>query len=95
MRFYYPAIVTKKTDGSYHADFPDLEMCEADGYNEDDCLDKAKDALYSWIDVELQEEGEPDLPPASDIEELEKGLGENQFVRTVMIIYRILEGWEE
>lgn len=94
MRFYYPAIVTKNPDGSCHADFPDLEMCQADGYNEDDCLDKAKDALYNWIDVELQEE-EPDLPPASDADELEKKVGDNQFVRTVMIIYRILEGWEE
>lgn len=94
MRFYYPAVVTKKADGSYHAEFPDLEMCEADGYNEIDCLEKAKEAMYDWIDVELREE-EPDLPPASDIDELQAGLAENQFVRQIMIIYRILEGWEE
>lgn len=94
MRFYYPAIFTENTDGSFHVDFPDLEMCEADGYNEQDALDRAKDALYNWIDVELQED-EPDLPAASDSEDLKKKLEKNQSVRTVMTIYRMMEGWEE
>ena len=32
MTFTYPAVFTEKEDGTgYHAFFPDLEMCEADG----------------------------------------------------------------
>ena len=30
MNFVYPAIISK-TDNGYHARFPDLEMCEANG----------------------------------------------------------------
>ena len=38
MTFTYPAVFTEKEDGTgYHAFFPDLEMCEADGADLDPC----------------------------------------------------------
>jgi len=37
MTFTYPAVFTEKEDGTgYHAFFPDLEMCEADGADLED-----------------------------------------------------------
>ena len=31
MRFIYPAVIKELPDGRFHARFPDLEMCEAEG----------------------------------------------------------------
>lgn len=93
MKFFYPAIITKKDDG-YHAEFPDLETCTAFGETLDEALDNAKDAAYDWIDVELHEEV-PELPPSSDKSDLEKNLAENQFVREILVTYRMMDGWEE
>ena len=36
MKFIYPAVFKKKTDGGYAAYFPDLEFCEASGETLDD-----------------------------------------------------------
>lgn len=91
MKFVYPAII-EKTKTGYHASFPDLMMCEADGETLGEVLDHAQDMMYSWIDVELQED-EPDLPGVTDEEDMD--LKEGQFVRNIMITYRFHSGWDE
>ena len=59
MTFTYPAVFTEKEDGTgYHAFFPDLEMCEADGADLEDAIENARDAAQNWIsvdDIELAE----------------------------------------
>ena len=50
MNFVYPAIISK-TDNGYHARFPDLEMCEADGPTLDACLDEARYAMEEGLGV--------------------------------------------
>ena len=92
MKFYYPVIVQKKTDGTYYAHFPDLKMCEAVGDTMEDVLEHATEAAWNWINLELQEE-EPDLPPATDSVDMK--LAENEEVREILVNYRMTEGWEE
>lgn len=92
MRFTYPVVVTKEKDGSCKGYFPDLKGCEVSGADFQDCLDEAQLAAYNWIDLEMHED-DPQIPPSSDIDEL--GLKENQEARNILVIYRILEGWEE
>ena len=42
MTFTYPAVFTPHKNGKgYHAFFPDLECCEADGPDLEDAIDKA------------------------------------------------------
>lgn len=42
MTFVYPAIFTPHEDGKgYHALFPDLECCEADGGDLEDAVEEA------------------------------------------------------
>ncbi|MBQ6386563.1 MAG: type II toxin-antitoxin system HicB family antitoxin [Lachnospiraceae bacterium] len=92
MRFIYPAVIKELPDGRFHARFPDLEMCEAEGATLDLALREAKAAAWSWVDLEFTEE-DPKLPPASDPEDLT--LEEGEFVRNILIIYRVHEGWDE
>lgn len=92
MRFIYPAVFSEKPDGTWHAVFPDLAMCEADGSSLDDCIRNANEAARDWIDLELHED-EPDLPPATSPEDIE--LKEGEIVRRILVIYRMLEGWDE
>ncbi len=54
MKFIYPAVFKKKTDGGYAAYFPDLEFCEASGETLDDAIDNANEAARTWITVELK-----------------------------------------
>ena len=55
MTFIYPAVFTPhKEDEGYHAYFPDLEGCEADGPDLEDTMDNAREAAYNWICVELE-----------------------------------------
>ena len=61
MTFIYPAVVRKKDDGSFEGYFPDLMMCDFKGRDLDCALDDARESMYEWIRVELQEEEEPDL----------------------------------
>ena len=58
MKFIYPAVFKKKTDGGYAAYFPDLEFCEASGETLDDAIDNANEAARTWITVELEERSE-------------------------------------
>lgn len=92
MRFIYPAVVSRNPDGTYHAEFPDLEQCEADGDSVDDVLRNANLAAHSWIELEMMED-DPMLPPASDADTIP--LKDGEFVRSILVIYKVLDGWEE
>ncbi len=91
MNFIYPAIL-KKTENGYHARFPDLEMCEAEGPTIDETLDRARDEMENWIRAELEED-EPVLPTISDPEDMQ--LEEGEEVRNIMVVYRFYDGWDE
>lgn len=91
MKFIYPAIITKTETGCYHASFPDLACCEAEGETLDEVLDNANAAVVNWIEVEL--ETECMLPPVSDPEDIP--LKENEFVRNICVTIRMSDGWEE
>jgi len=92
LTFTYPAVVRKKEDGSFEGYFPDLLMCDFKGEDLNSSLDDARDSMYEWIRVELQEE-EPDLPAAS--EESEILLKEGESIHHISIHYRFHEGWDE
>jgi len=92
MRFIYPAVISERTDGTYHASFPDLMMCEADGETLFEVQRNATQAAFDWIDLEMHEE-DPDLPPASDKSEIV--LKEGERVCDILVIYRMHEGWDE
>lgn len=93
MTFVYPAVVRKKEDGSYEGSFPDLMMCDFKGQDLDSALDDARESMYEWIRVELQEEEEPDLPVASEDSEIK--LKEGESLHHISIHYRFHEGWDE
>ena len=81
-------LITEKEDGTgYHAFFPDLEMCEADGADLEDAIENARDAAQNWISVEL-EEFEGDLPFATHVDDIE--LAENQVAKQIMVKIKFL-----
>lgn len=92
MKFYYPVVIEKKAEGRWHASFPDLAMCEADGTDEFDVLQEARQAAYSWIELELGED-DPHMPAPSDPKDIK--LDPGQQVRMILINYRMFEGWDE
>lgn len=92
MRFVYPAVIKKQKNGVFRADFPDLATCYAEGATIDECTRNANQAAYEWIDLEMKED-DPDMPPATSPDDIELHNGE--IVRNILVIYRILEGWEE
>ena len=92
MTFIYPVILTRKEDGSWEGEFPDLAMCRCKGPTLHEALEDARLQAYDWIDLELQEEN-PVMPHVSDEEDLD--LKEGQEVRRVMVHYRFTEGWDE
>lgn len=88
MTFTYPAIFTPhKEDGGYHAAFPDLECCEADGADLEDAIENARDAALNWISVEMQE-FEGDLPFSTHVDDL--ALEEGQLVKQIMVKVKLL-----
>lgn len=92
MKFIYPAIFHKNAFGKYHAFFPDLDCCEAEGDTLDDAIDHANEAAYNWIYSELMED-EMDLPPVSD--ECDLHLQEGDIVRNIQVNIRMYDGWDE
>lgn len=91
MTFIYPAVFAPhKEDSGYHAYFPDLEGCEADGPDLEDTMDNAREAAYNWICVELEEGSEEfaGLPEVSHTEDLE--LEKDAFVRQMMIVVKLM-----
>jgi len=93
LTFVYPAVVRKKDDGSFEGYFPDLMMCDFKGADLNSALDDARDSMYEWIRVELQEEEEPDLPAVSSDSEI--SLNEGEALHHISIHYRFHEGWDE
>ena len=91
MKFVYPAVFRKKESGGYHAFFPDLECCYAEGPTLDDAIEKANEAANDWITLELAEEGI--LPPVS--EESDLLLQDGDIVRNISVNIRFYDGWDE
>ncbi len=88
MTFIYPAVFTPHKDGKgYHAYFPDLECCEADGPDLEDAIENAREAAGNWIMVELEEE-ECDLPFSSHEDDIV--LEEGQFIRRISVTIKLL-----
>ncbi len=96
MRFIYPAVIRQTGEREFHAVFPDLNGCEARGDSLDDCIRNCNLEAYDWIDLEMHEE-EPDIPGATDLDELEElyGSEEHTVIRNILTIYRMREGWDE
>ena len=92
MTFIYPVVLTRRQDGSWGGEFPDLKMCRCEGRTLHEALEDARLQAYNWIDLELQEEN-PVMPHVSDEEDLD--LKEGQEVRNIMVHYRYTEGWDE
>lgn len=92
MKFIYPAVFRKTETGTYQAFFPDLECCYAEGDTLDEAIDRANDAAYDWISLELSEE-DCQLPSISDENDLE--LKEGDIVRNISVNIRFYEGWDE
>ena len=87
MTFVYPAVFTPhKEDKGYHAYFPDLECCEADGPDLEDAIENARYAAGNWIQVELEDEG--DLPFSTHADDI--ALQEGQFVRMISVTVKLL-----
>ena len=92
MKFIYPAIFSKTTEGTFEARFPDLECCTATGETLDDCIENAKQAAYDWIYVELTE-FDSELPPITDPDDLV--LSDNETLRNISVNIRLTDGWDE
>lgn len=92
MKFIYPAVFHKTENNTIHAYFPDLACCEADGATLDEAIEKANDALFDWITLELSED-EVILPPISDPDDLT--LEEGDIVRNISVNIRFYDGWDE
>ncbi|MDO4269152.1 MAG: type II toxin-antitoxin system HicB family antitoxin [Eubacteriales bacterium] len=87
MTFTYPAVLTPhKDDKGYHVTVPDLECCEADGPDLEDALEAARDAVYNWIMVELEDNG--DIPGQTHAEDME--LAEGSFIRNIRVHVKLL-----
>ena len=72
MNFIYPAIFTEE-QGSYIAEFPDLEGCQTFGKTQEEALKYAEEALAGYLLVLLEEERLP--AKASKIQEIDSGAG--------------------
>lgn len=92
MKFIYPAVFRKKSDGKYHGFFPDLEDCTAVGDSLDDAIEEANEAAYNWISLELEED-DCQLPAVSDADDLD--LTDDDIVRNISVNIRFYEGWDE
>lgn len=87
MTFTYPAIFTPhKDDDGFHAVFPDLECCEADGPDLEDAIEEARDAAFNWLTLELEEGG--DFPPQTHIEDMD--LPEGSIAKKIMVRIKLL-----
>lgn len=92
MKFIYPAVFRKTEKGTYLGFFPDLESCQVEGDSLDDAIEKANDAAYDWISLELSED-DCDLPSVSDESDLT--LKKDDIVRNISVNIRFYEGWDE
>lgn len=93
MKFVYPAVFHKTEKNTFHAYFPDLACCEAEAETLDDAIEKANEALFDWITLEISEEENCSLPPISDEDDLT--LKEGEIVRNISVNIRFYDGWDE
>ena len=91
MKFIYPAVIRQEEDGRFHAQFPDLADCKAEADTLEDVIEKAKEAEYNWIALELEEENE--LPARTEAADIHAKEGE--IVRNISTTVKFFEGWEE
>ena len=92
MQFTYPAIFTKHdNDEGYHAEFPDLAMCEVDGEDLFSTVEEARTAAYNWITTEL-EEFEGDLPYATHWQDIQ--VKENQQVKLISVMVKLVPDYD-
>lgn len=92
MQFTYPAIFTPHEDGKgYHAEFPDLECCVADGDDLFTAVEEARIAAYNWITTEI-EEFEGDLPFATHWQDIE--LKEGQQVKLISVMIKLVPDYD-
>lgn len=91
MKFIYPAVFHKTEKGTYQGYFPDLACCYSEGDTLDDAIEKANEAAYDWISLELSEEGQ--LPSISEPSDL--CLKDGDIVRNISVNIRFTEGWDE
>lgn len=92
MKFTYPAIIRKTEKGTWKAEFPDLECCEAEGATLEDAVELANEAACEWISLELTEE-DGHLPPITDTRDIH--LQEGEVVRNICVNIRFTDGWDE
>jgi len=92
MKFTYPAIIRKQDNGTWKAWLPDLACCEAVGDTLDDAIEEVNAAVYDWISLELSED-EADLPPVSDMDDLDTIEGD--VTRNICVNIRLFDGWDE
>lgn len=91
MKIVYPAIFSKKEDGSgYEAYFPDLEGCRAEGAELEDAADQARAAATDWILVEMEEGN--DLPEVTHRDDLE--LKKDEVVKYLTMTIQLVPGYE-
>lgn len=91
MKIVYPAIFSKKEDGSgFKAYFPDLDGCVAEGAELEDAADQAREAATDWILVEMEEGN--DLPELSHIDDLK--LEEGEVVKYLTMTIQLVPGYE-
>ena len=92
MKFTYPAMIKKTEKGTYHATFPDLICCEAEGDTLEETVELANEAACDWISLELSED-DGELPPITDIRDIV--LEEGDVVRNICVNIRFTDGWDE
>lgn len=92
MKFIYPAVFRKTTEGTFEGYFPDLEGCTMTGDTLEEAVEAANEAARNWLEAELQED-DPLLPPISDESDLasEKDIT----VRNICVTIRFHVGWDE
>lgn len=91
MMFTYPAVFRKLENGSYEGYFPDLDGCVFGGADLDEAINSAIEEERAWITVELEEEQV--LPFISDREDIV--LAENEHLRNIAVIVRLMDGFDE
>ncbi|MDY2625876.1 MAG: type II toxin-antitoxin system HicB family antitoxin [Coriobacteriales bacterium] len=69
MRFTYEGIFSKRPDGSYTVDFPDLPGCTSFGDDLDDAIEMGADMLESFLSISLTEGVELPRPELRHIDE--------------------------
>lgn len=68
MKYAFPAVLSKESNGLYSVSFPDLEGCFTSGESLPDALEMAEDALCLTL-YDLEEDG-ADIPAPSSVKDI-------------------------